>query len=181
MSNDRSRDALLDFLDYLANKGLMAKGTARARKAAASKVLGILSEDEAKDITLLDLDEVMSRFQNLEGKNYTPGSLATYRGRVRSALEDFGSYLKSPLAFRPSVRRRESAKQEDSNSNRDKRNQERVRPAEQQTTAPPLSNSIVPIPIRQDVIVHIQGLPLDLSETEAERIANVVRAMATPV
>jgi hypothetical protein len=44
----------------------------------------------------------------------------------------------------------------------------------------PLSNSILPIPIRADTTVFVQGLPFDLTEAEAAKIANVIRAMATP-
>ena len=37
----RSREALADFHDYLADKGLMEKNTAQSRKAAVTKVLAI--------------------------------------------------------------------------------------------------------------------------------------------
>jgi hypothetical protein len=37
---------------------------------------------------------------------------------------------------------------------------------------------VFPIPIRPDVVVRIHGLPFDLSTAEAEKIANVVKAMA---
>ena len=185
MSNERSREALLDFLEYLANKGLIAKNTANGRRVTANRVLGILSDEEARDVTVLDLDEVMTRFQNLEGKSYTPGSLATYRARLNTALEDFDAYLKNPLAFKPNVRSRgsrERPKKESPKTGRSKLPQEPKHGSSSQSTAvPPMSNSIVPIAIRHDVTVHIQGLPFDLSEAEAERIANVVRAMATPV
>ena len=182
MSNERSREALLDFLEYLANKGLVAKNTANGRRVTANRVLGILSDEEARDVTVLDLNEVMTRFQNLEGKSYTPGSLATYRARLNTALEDFDAYLKNPLAFKPSGRSRERPKKESPKTGRSKLPQEpRHGSSSQSTAVPPMSNSIVPIAIRHDVTVHIQGLPFDLNEAEAERIANVVRAMATPV
>ncbi len=38
--------------------------------------------------------------------------------------------------------------------------------------------SILPIPIRPDLTVKIQGLPYDLTVHEANKIANVVKAMA---
>ena len=56
------------FLKYVAQKGLMAEATARARKAAENKVLGILDENEARDVTLIDLEAVMSCFGHLQGK-----------------------------------------------------------------------------------------------------------------
>ena len=40
MNGKKSREAALEFLEYVAQKGLMAQATARARKAAVSKVLG---------------------------------------------------------------------------------------------------------------------------------------------
>lgn len=39
---------------------------------------------------------------------------------------------------------------------------------------------IVPIQIRPDLTVHIQGLPHDLTKKEAEKIAGVVLAFASP-
>lgn len=181
MSANRSREALLDFLKYLADKGLIAKATANARRAAASKVLGILSDHEAQDVIALDLNDVMTRFQNLEGKGYTPGSLNTYRGRVKSAVDDFESYLKNPLGFKPNVRRRERRTSEGQKPRTNEQPKENRPPTERRPATPPMSNSIVPIPIRQDTTVYVQGLPFNLSEAEADRIANVIRAMATPV
>jgi len=181
MSASRSREALLDFLKYLADKGLIAKATANARRAAASKVLGILSDQEAQDVTVLDLNDVITRFQNLEGKGYTPGSLNTYRGRVKSAVDDFDNYLKNPLGFKPNVRRRERRTSEGQKPRTNEQPKESRPPIEIRPATPPMSNSIVPIPIRQETTVYVQGLPFDLSEAEAERIANVIRAMATPV
>ena len=77
-----------------------------ARKAAASKVLGVLEEEEARDVTAVDLDDVMTRFQNLEGKRYSPGSLNTYLSRVKSMVEDFKRFRANPLGFKPSVEAR---------------------------------------------------------------------------
>ena len=181
MSRERSRESLLDFLNYLADKGLMAKSTANARRVAASKVLKILSDDEAQDVTALDLDDVMSRFQNLEGRGYKPGSLAAYRGRIRSAISDFENYIKNPLGYKPTVRRRGISKSEPSAQEERKHSQKSSSYANATPTSQPMSNSIVPIPIRRDITVYVQGLPFDLNEAEAERIANVIRAMATPV
>ena len=183
METDRSRDSLFDFLDYLANKGLMAKTTIAARKASASKVLGVLSEDEATDVINIDLDDVMNRFQNLKGKNYKPGSLNTYQSRTKSALDDFATYLQNPMGFRPSAHTRDrKSKSGTKDSSKKQENDQKNNSAESPTYRSPIppSASILPIPIRPDVTVHIQGLPYDLSENEANKIANVIRAMATP-
>jgi hypothetical protein len=179
MTDDRSRQNLLSFLDYLGDKGLMAKATVSSRKAAAGKVLGILSEDEARDVTKLDLDDVMRRFHNLEGKAYTPGSLMTYQSRLRSALDDFRVYLDNPMSFRPSVQpreRRRSDGKKEVQSSESEAHQSRAR----ENIAPPPTSSALSIPIRPDTTISIQGLPYDLTESEAGKIANVIRAMAMP-
>jgi hypothetical protein len=175
MTDKRTKQDFLDFLDWMSEKGLMAKNTVAARKAAATKVLGILSDEEAQDVTALNLDDVMRRFTNLEGRGYTPGSLTTYLSRLRSALDDFKVYLDKPLNFRPGVQPRERRKPE-------------VR-KETESTAPAVNGEIavapapnaLSIPIRPDKMIVIQGLPYDLTEAEAAKIANIIRAMVTPV
>jgi len=168
-----SRSALLEFQDYLSKKGLMNRATAQARKAAVNKVLGILDENEAEDVSNLDLDKIMTRFLNLEGGKYTPGSLSIYKSRVKSAIEDFLRYQKDPLNFRPanqtSALRTDKPKPTASN----------VAPRNQPVVdAPPASVNIIPIPLRPDLTIKIQGLPFDLTPSEANKIANVIRAMA---
>lgn len=179
MANEKSREKLIEFLDYLADKGLMAKATISARKAAAGKVLGILGADEAADVTVLNLDDVIKRFQNLEGKNYTPGSLTTYLSRTKSAIDDFKAYIDNPLAFRPSVQSRATRKPEIKRDPAAAAASPTV--SERQPVRQPLSDSILPIQIRAETTVFIQGLPYDLTEAEAAKIANVIKAYAMPV
>jgi hypothetical protein len=179
MTNERSKQKLMEFLDYMAETGLMAEATVAARKAAASKVLGILSAEEASDVTKLDLDQVMARFHNLEGRSYTPGSLTTYLSRLKSAVDDFKMYIGNPLGFKPSVQTRERRRSEGKKEGSTPTSSEQ-HPTERHAVKAPLSSSILPIPIRADITIFIQGLPYDLTDAEASKIANVIRAMATP-
>ncbi|WP_377297721.1 hypothetical protein [Rhizobium sp. SGZ-381] len=184
MNSQKSKAALLEFLDYLARKGLMNKTTASSRKAAVNNVLGILDDDEAADVSKIDLDDVMRRFSNLNGLNYTSDSLTTYKSRVRSALDDFLSYLENPMAFRPSTggtARKSQERARVSLVETRKRSTAASSPAVEQTselTPPAVATLILPIPIRADLTVYIQGLPYDLTQAEASKIANVIRAMA---
>ncbi len=185
MDSKRSREAALEFLEYIAQKGLMAQATARARKAAVNKVLGILDDNEAQDVTSIDLDAVMSRFGHLQGKEYTPQSLVAYKSRVKAALDDFTSYVENPLAFKPSVQARERKPVSSKTSSSPVRNTSggSVREALHQPAtvlADRMARSILPIPIRADLTIYVQGLPFDLTEAEAKKIASVIHAMATP-
>ena len=181
MDPRRSREGAVEFQEYLAQKGLMEPATARARKAAVNTVLAILDDQEAQDVTAIDIDEVMRRFANLQGKDYNPATLRTYKSRVRSALDDFRSYIENPLAFKPSLQARERKSDKPvPNPSRiisDINTGEPPRPPVSAMSGP-MASSILPIPIRADLTIHIQGLPFDLTEAEARKIASVIQAMA---
>ncbi len=182
MSTNRSREDLKAFLDWVGSKGLMPLATVQARKAAVNNILDILSEEEAADVTVLDIEQVMSRFGNLKGKNYTPDSLRTYQSRLGKALEDFQAYVDNPMAFKPtgSQRRVSSLPKEGVKA---AGHAVRPSPAAQNVpvSAPPPSANIVPIQIRQDLIIHVQGIPFDLTKAEAQRVANVILALASDI
>jgi hypothetical protein len=175
MTDKRSRQDFMEFLDWISQKGLMSPNTISSRRAAASKVLAILDDEEAQDVTKLDVDDLMRRFGYKEGKNYTPGSLQTYASRLRSALDDFKVYVDEPMNFRPGVQPRERRKAEP------KRDAPATAgaPQPQAAAAAPPANALS-IPIRPDKAILVQGLPYDLTEAEAAKIANVIRAMASP-
>lgn len=180
MSN-RSLSSLLDFMDYLANKGLMPRNTAVGRKAACNKVLGILDPEEQTDVTQIDVENAMTRFINLEGKGYTPGSLVVYKGRVASAIADFRSYLENPAGFKPSAGSKKAKADNGKGNSTSKINRnDSAKPtieSKHEVTAQPSAN-VFPIPIRADVVVRINGLPFDLTPAEADKIAAVVKALA---
>ena len=180
--NDKSLDGLVGFLDWTAEKGLMAKNTVNGRKAAVSGVLGVLDPEEKGDITVIDLDSVMSRFINLNGKKYNTSSLNVYKSRTNAAIKDFRQYLNDPLSFKPMANKTEkkptskpakSQKAGDTLSNSEPSNNSGPAPMPHQASA-----NVFPIQIRENVVVRIHGLPFDLTSSEAERIANVVKAMA---
>ncbi|QKD02383.1 hypothetical protein [Mesorhizobium loti] len=183
MDGKKSRKSLLDFLDYLAKKGLMNKATANARKAAANNVLSILDENEADDVTVVDIDQLFVRFANLQGSKYKPESLNVYKGRLKAAIVDFKNYQNNPMTFRPAVQfnGRKAAERPKTGGQGEVGPPDPpvFRPVASVSGPPPASVSVLPIPIRPDLVVQIQGLPYDLTAAEASKIANVIRAMAS--
>lgn len=180
MSTGRSRADLLKFLDWMAEKGLLPSNTASSRKASANKVLALLSEEEAQDVTSVDVDDLIQRFGTKFGQQYDPSSVLTYKSRLRSALEDFRSYCNNPVGFRPSgrVQQRPRAQREAAGAKAEPTATEL--PVRRDAALPPPSTQVLPIAIRADVTVQIGNLPFDLTEAEAKRIANVVLAYAIP-
>ena len=171
---DFSKAKLLEFLDFLGNKGLMNKATVAARKAATNTFLGILKPDEAQDLRKIDFDEVAIRFSNLKGPQFKPESIKVYKSRVSSALEDLKRYRTNPISYKPSfvVHKIPPASKTEKESTKQPfaKNDQQIDEGQGLT---------FPVPIRPNVVIKITGIPSDLTKTEASKIANVVLALAT--
>ncbi len=183
MTQQPNFEALISFLDYLADKGLMKRHTVSSRKAVVNKIFGALDDADRQDVLAADVDTMIDRFVNLEGNNYTPESLQTYRSRLKSTLEDFAAYRSDPLSFRPSVQQRAARRtksQTEANSTSDEKTP--VEDGRIQETADIRSvnqpTSIFPIPLRADLTIKIQGLPFDLTESEANKLSAIIKAFA---
>jgi hypothetical protein len=179
MTDGRSREDLMDFLGYLGEKGLMNQQTAAARKASVSSFLSVLSAEEAKDITALDLNQVTTQFINLKGRTMQQGSIKVYKSRVESSIRDFIAYKRDPLTFKPNIGQRERKPTEGRTA---------VDPAVTNSFTPKMPNTgpehqtdtvIFPIPLRQGLIIRIAGIPPDLTSAEARKIGNVLMALAS--
>jgi hypothetical protein len=176
--NDSSLKGLIEFLEWTGEKGLMAKGTVTGRKVAVSNILGVLDPEEQGDVTVLDLDTVMTRFVNLQGKKYNTSSLNVYKSRANAALHDFKQYLSDPLSFKPNANKSEKPNGKTAKPKVQKPQSTTTEPASVSHVGQALSANVFPIQIRENLVIRIHGLPFDLTKLEAERIANVVKAMA---
>lgn len=184
MSEPRSREAVMEFLDYCKAKGLLKPKTAESRKAAVNQVLGILSPDEASDVAQIDLESVMQRFHNLNPSRYTPDSLRTYKARVKNSIFDFLRFRENPMDFKPTAT--VGSKTPAKSAKKPRPSTPAPEPARPTSswggggTQSFLNASTLPIPIRENLTVLIHGMPFDLTEAEARKIANVVLALAGP-
>ena len=180
MTDSFSRTEFLKFHDFLAQKGLMNRATVIARKAASNKLLSILDEEEANNLENLDVDSLVQRYHYLNQGKIKPESLKVYRSRLISSLSEFKRYTADPVNYKPNVTPKLKRAGLKSNNNN-------------QTNIPPEQNKddltkngdekqhkaiTFPIPIRQDTIVKILDLPHDLTKLEAEKISNVIKALA---
>jgi hypothetical protein len=173
---DYSQQAFLEFLRQGAVTGITKPATARSRKLAAEHLLVQLKSHERIDLRLLDVDELCSRFHKLQGSTIRPETIQLYNERLTSALKDFLSWTSDPSSFQ-SI---EGEKQEAILvADRDTPGQAEAR--EELTLDPPRSpHDIFPVPLREDLVVYIQNVPLDMTQAEARKIAAVVSALALP-
>ncbi len=173
---DYSQQAFLEFLRQGAVTGITKPATARSRKLAAEHLLVQLKSHERIDLRLLDVDELCSRFHKLQGSTIRPETIQLYNERLTSALKDFLSWTSDPSNFQ-SI---EGEKQEAFVvADRDTPGQAQAR--EELALNPPRSpHDIFPVPLREDLVVFIQNVPLDMTQAEARKIAAVVSALALP-
>lgn len=175
-TREYSEAAFLDFLRQGMVAGLIRPGTARSRKKAAEQLLVQLKSNERLDLRQLDVDELCSRFHKLQGSTIRPETLQIYNERLKAGLRDFFSWTEDPNSFTSLEGETPEAQLI---AEQDDPGQARAR--EQLTLDPPRSpHEIFPIPIREDLVVYLQNIPLDLTPQEADRIARVVRALANP-
>ena len=176
--SDFSSQAVIEFLNFAANKGLINKATANAKRVAVERVFATVDDVDRQDVRQIDIETLMHRFINLAGSEFKPESLASYQSRVKSAIEEFLTWKQNPIAFKPG---RRAASSKAKNSVRaPKANSTSELPVRTGMPAVPVQNThVVPIPIRQDLTVLVQGLPFDLTKAEASKVANVILAMAS--
>ncbi len=179
MDTDYSLASFMSFMDYLSDKHILNKNTAQSRKAAANKVFAVLDETEAADLRKLDMEMVYRRFENKEGRSYKPETLQVYRSRLGTALSDFLSHAQSPGQFKPTVKTSLGARSAPA-----KKVKKAAVPAVREEAAPQTavkhqgSALSIPVPLREGVTVMISGVPADLSEAEASRLAAIMKAYA---
>ena len=173
---DYSQKAFLEFLRQGAVTGITKPATARSRKLAAEQLLVQLKPHERDDLRLLDVDELCLRFHKLQGSTVRPETLQIYNERLCSGLKDFISWIEDPTSFR-SI---EGEKPESIIvASRDTPGQAQAR-EELALNAPRSPHDIFPVPLREDLVVYLQNVPLDLTRAEANKVAAVVRALALP-
>lgn len=190
MSSDFSREAVLEFLDFMANKGLMNRATAVSRKAAVNTLLSILSPEEASDIRGLKIDDLVMRFNNLKPREFKPDSLRVYKSRLNSVIEDFERYKADPLSFKPKITPKDRSDKASKNGGESQRTASRhfetggaeatglAFVKDKSSSADEIQSIVFPIPIRPGVIVRVAGIPSDLTPEEAQKIGNVVLALS---
>ena len=173
---DYSQPAFLEFLRQAAVTGITSPATARSRKLAAGHLLVQLKSHERLDLRLVDVTELCSRFHKLQGSTIRPENLQIYNERLSSGIKDFLCWTDDPGSF-VSV---EGEKHESLLvAARDTPGQAQAR--EELTLNPPRSPyDVFPVPLREDLVVYLQNIPLDLSPAEARKIAAVIQALAVP-
>lgn len=99
---DGTGAAVIEHWKRMADRHIVNENTAGALRAACAKVLGLLGDDwRTADLSTLDVDDILMRFENKHHKDMTPQSVATYKSRFKTALNGYLEYLENPSGWRP--------------------------------------------------------------------------------
>ncbi|MHB1942698.1 MAG: hypothetical protein ACYCP0_06550 [Acidiferrobacteraceae bacterium] len=176
MANSYSADDLLKFLDHAVDKGLMPAATVQALAVATRNVLGVLAEAEKADLSELDLDAAIRRFNNKRAGDFSPASLKEYGRRIRRAVELFLSWREDPANFTIKTRTTTAPRKREKGSGNGE-------PVARGTPTEQVPDEVAgtyrsAVPVRPGLVVTLLNIPYDLTGAEAERIAGFVRMLA---
>lgn len=174
---DRSGKALLDFLEWAGKKGLMNVNSANALRGTCAKLLEINDGWETSDVFSVDLDALMTRFQNLRGKEYKPDTLDTYRKRFERARELYGEYLDNPTGWKGAATQQPRPRRKDEAETPRQPRSSQPSGAAPAAAMPGTEFVEYPFPLRPDCLVRLT-LPTDLTTEEAKRLSAFIAALS---
>ncbi len=181
--NPYSVKSLVEWIEHAGDRGLMNKSTSIGKKAAVSEVLlnsGILQDFEKDDVRNFEPEEIFLRYMNRRSNKYPPGTLKTYRSRMKSSIDLFLKYKENPLSFsanshKKKVVKKETAPKPSSKSNMETQGALTVVSKDEATNE--VETFDLPVPIRDGkYMVTISNIPKNINEEDVKRISAVIRA-----
>lgn len=187
-NNNYSYQSLIQFLSYASDKGLLKFETARSRRTAVRRLITAATDDEKNDVRNIDINDLFSRFENLNSQKFKPESLGVYRSRFGTALTDFLRWMENPSGFKPSLNKRTSQRktgvkthlprvpieESDKNDKDEQLNNESKRNL--------LPSLIMPVSLTDvAVVIKIENIPVDINYSEAEKIKRILESMANMI
>src|SRR5713226_4502760 len=168
-SMEKSARSLVDHWTWAADKGVMNRNTAAGLRSACTRVLEVNGTDWDKtDISSLDVEAQLIRFQNLRKRDFRPQVLEVYKQRFRKALASYLDYLQNPGAWKPATQERPAASQR---TDRSPRRQPTTTPVSAGTPTHRAGADEVeyPFPLRPGVMARLI-LPSNLTQEDVKRL-----------
>jgi hypothetical protein len=167
---EKDARSLIDHWSWAAEKGVMNRNTAAGLRSACARVLESAGDDwEKMDVTTLDVEDLLVRFQNLKKKDFRPQVLEVYKQRFRKAVGSYLEYLQNPGSWKPGSQERPTTSQR---NDRSPRRQPPTAAVSAGTALARLSSGEVeyPFPLRPGVMARLI-LPSNLTQQDVNRLA----------
>lgn len=172
------------FLEWAGRTGEMNPSTANAFRSTAGKVLAAHEQElDEIDVTRLDVEALLARWENLNRTNYSHGSLNTYKSRFRQGVAMYKAWLVKDPGWKSAGKSSPASGTKAATKVGRPRKSKPEAPDPQADDAP---DSVVPhgvrmvaydLPLRPDLLVRLT-LPVDLTKGDAARIAAFVNSLA---
>jgi hypothetical protein len=174
---------LMEFMDFMIAKGYGTAGSIEPWKSAAKQVFSTVEGEgfEQADVRTFDIDEYLSRFENMSIGKYSSESLRAYRGRFHKAVDAYRSYLADPNWRPPPPRRSTRSTAEGATKQAAKKRPASAPsdPAPQAPPAAPPSGSLIayPFPLKAGQMAQLHLPKQGLDREDAERLTHFIRAL----
>lgn len=186
-SNDGTGAGMDLFLEWAGRTGELNVHTAAALRGACRSVLAVDESGKSVDVTAVDAESLLDRWENLNRTKYSSGSLATYRSRFRQCVAMYRAWLLRDPAWRVAGKASSSKGTGGAARSGRPRKGGNAHPAvavdtgkeqmhdAQATTA--IRLVAYELPLRPELIVRLT-LPVDLTSEDADRLSAFVRSLA---
>lgn len=180
--NKTSCRALIEHWDWAAEKGLMNRKTAQTLAGACRGILGVQDDWENLDVTVLNIEDSLTRFRNLRAKDFSPNSLRDYESRFRRAVESYREYLDDQATWKfPSrsapTRRSSQPKHRKSPDSPSSAGSNRQGDAPDMVADPASGSQEYSYPIRPDKLAKLV-IPRDATTAEINRLIAWAQTLA---
>ncbi|WP_196137211.1 hypothetical protein [Aliikangiella sp. G2MR2-5] len=175
---DYQEEMLVNFLRQSTIEGLLNPSVAKSRLQAVENLFIELTDEERLDLRKVDVDVLCGRFHKLHDSSIRSEVLELYNKRVKAALLDYFSWLENPKSFfsigGDNIRKDKRYQMSEKEVSFEEKALEDITLATAER-----ATDIFSIPLREDRTIYVQNLPIDLTVAEADKIARVIKALAT--
>lgn len=159
----------------------MNKNTASGRRSACVQVLSILPDWQNEDVSQLNVDDLLLRFQNLKKKDFRPNVLEVYKKRFKVALDSYLEYLRDPGNWRASSQERQVGSVIGNFKTSGRRSAARRTtvesdPGELSATTSSAGMTEYKFPLRTGIVVKL-FLPTDLNPQDVQRLTGFLNML----
>jgi hypothetical protein len=171
--NEKNVDGLLEFCDFMVDKGYATPGAIDAWKSAARRVFLTVEGDGfgSTSIESLDLPDVLDRFETMTRGKYKKESIRSYSSRIERAVEAYLGYLDTGQP--PRLRRVSASKKA-----KKAESAPRIAAASAEPTPTAQTGELIafPFPLRGGEMATL-NLPRRLQREDADRLSAFLRTL----
>ncbi|WP_343463472.1 hypothetical protein [Pantoea sp.] len=195
MSTDYSSDEFKKFVDALPDLHLIADATARNLRSTSLLLLSTIYENQYSDVRDINVDSLINDYLEMADAEPSESSIQTYKSRFNSAIAKFVDFQEGNINSlslpsdgsddNVSQHAAEPAKKRIRRSSvnlTEKLEKKKTLPLTEKTIEKSFDVFSAPMLLRPQtgLSIEIKGLPLDLTNEEAERIASFLKIYVRP-